>query len=167
MGKPPAGNATAGRANPIGISYLYLANNEETCISEVRPNNTSIIYISKLILEEDVSLIDLTSPRKKISICSFDETRYNNVISILNLLEMLSSELSKPVRPESSNIDYIPTQFLCEFLKSFSNCDGIIFERSFGMGKNFVFYDDLCFKIEDPISYKITEIVHSFEKITT
>lgn len=65
MGKPPARNATAGRANPIGISYLYLANNEKTCISEVRPNNTSIIYISKLILEEDVSLIDLTSPRKK------------------------------------------------------------------------------------------------------
>lgn len=163
MGKPPEGNATAGRANPTGISYLYLAENENTCVAEVRPNNTSIVYISKCTLKKDVNLIDLTSPRKRMSICSFDENRYNNVISILNLLEILSYELSKPVKPESSNIDYIPTQFICEFLKSFSRCDGIIFESSFGLGKNFVFYDDDAFQIDDPVANKITGISHSFE----
>ncbi|MGX1960243.1 RES domain-containing protein [Serratia proteamaculans] len=163
MGKPPEGNATAGRANPVGISYLYLADKEATCVAEVRPNNTSVIYISKLILKHDVYLIDLTAPRKKTSICSFDEGRFNNVISILKLLETLSKELSKPVKPESSSIDYIPTQFLCEFLKSFSKCDGIIFESSFGSGKNFVFYDDEAFTIEDPVANKITGITHLFE----
>ena len=162
MGKPPEGNASAGRANPIGISYLYLAENEKTCVAEVRPNYTSTVFISSFVLNKNVHLIDLTSPRKKLSICSFDEGRFNNVISILNLLETLSKELSKPVKPESSGIDYIPTQFLCEFLKSFSKCDGIIFESSFGGGKNYVFYDDSLFSIQEPIPNRITEISHSF-----
>ncbi|MCW4784093.1 RES family NAD+ phosphorylase [Enterobacter chuandaensis] len=162
MGKPPEGNASAGRANPIGISYLYLAENEKTCVAEVRPNYTSIIFISSFVLNKSVQLIDLTSPREKLSICSFDEGRFSNVISILNLLETLSKELSKPVKPESSGIDYIPTQFLCEFLKSFSKCDGIIFESSFGGGKNYVFYEDSIFDIQEPIANKITEISHNF-----
>ncbi|QWA14125.1 RES family NAD+ phosphorylase [Sodalis ligni] len=164
MGMPPKNSASAGRANPIGISYLYLANNKETCVAEVRPNNTSKIYISEFDLVKDVSLIDLTKPRKKVSICKFEEGHYNNVISIINLIETLSRELAKPVRPESSNIDYIPTQFLCEFLKGFSKCDGIIFESSFGCGSNFVFYSDDGFAINEPKPHRITRITHLYEE---
>lgn len=39
MKMPPMGSASGGRANPIGISYLYLASNIDTCIAEVRPSN--------------------------------------------------------------------------------------------------------------------------------
>lgn len=163
MGMPPKEVATAGRANPVGISYLYLANTKDTCIAEVRPNNTSTIYISVFLSKRKLSIIDLTEPRKKLSICAFDEERYKTVIGIIKLLETLSKELSKPVRPESSSIDYIPTQFLCEFLKSFSSCDGIAFESSFGKGKNFVFFDDEGFDIEDPVAHKILSIVHDFD----
>lgn len=164
MGMPPKENASAGRANPIGISYLYLAENEETCVAEVRPNNTSNIHISSFIPKKKLSIVDLTEPRKRLSSCSFDETRLNNLIGIVKLLETLSSELSKPVRPESSSIDYIPTQFLCEFIKSFSNCDGIAFESSFGKGKNFVFFREENFEIEDPIVYRVLNIDHNFER---
>lgn len=162
MGMPPKEYASAGRANPIGISYLYLSNNKPTCIAEVRPNNTSKIHISEFKLLRDVSLIDLTNPRKKMSICKFEEGHYNDVISILNLIEALSRELSIPVRPESSNIDYIPTQFLCEFLKSFSKCDGIIFESSFGSGLNFVFFSEVGFSVSDPIIHRVTKITHEY-----
>ncbi|WP_082970763.1 RES family NAD+ phosphorylase [Morganella psychrotolerans] len=65
MGMPPKEYASAGRANPIGIPYLYLSNNKSTCIAEVRPNNTSKIHISEFTLLKNVSLIDLTNPRKK------------------------------------------------------------------------------------------------------
>ncbi|GAA0349967.1 RES domain-containing protein [Morganella psychrotolerans] len=162
MGMPPKEYASAGRANPIGIPYLYLSNNKSTCIAEVRPNNTSKIHISEFTLLKNVSLIDLTNPRKKMSICKFEEGHYNNVISILNLIEALSRELSIPVRPESSNIDYIPTQFLCEFLKSFSKCDGIIFESSFGSGLNFVFFLEVDFTVSNPIIHRVTRITHEY-----
>lgn len=97
-----------------------------------------------------------------MSICKFEEGHYNNVISILNLIEALSRELSIPVRPESSNIDYIPTQFLCEFLKSFSKCDGIIFESSFGSGLNFVFFLEVDFTVSNPIIHRVTRITHEY-----
>lgn len=165
MGMPPKGIATYGRANPAGISLLYLADNKETCVAEVRPNNTSTIYISELRSNRKVEIIDLTEPRKKISICSFEEDRFTSVIEIINLLEILSKELSKPVRPESSDIDYLPTQFICEFLKNFSVCDGIAFESSFRKGKNFVFFKEDFFTVSEPATYKVTEIKHDFSEI--
>lgn len=164
MGMPPKGHASAGRANPVGISCLYLADNEETCVAEVRPNNTSNIYIASFIPNKKLFIVDLTEPRKRLSSCSFDEARFTTVIGIIKLLETLSSELSKPVRPENSDIDYIPTQFLCEFIKSFSNCDGIAFESSFGKGKNFVFFNENGFDVEDPIAHRILSIKHDFER---
>ena len=38
LGAPPSAVATPGRANPRGISYLYMASNEATAIAEVRPH---------------------------------------------------------------------------------------------------------------------------------
>ncbi|TCZ23282.1 RES family NAD+ phosphorylase [Pantoea agglomerans] len=164
MGMPPKGYASAGRANPVGISYLYLAENEETCVAEVRPNSTSSINISSFTPKDKLSIVDLTEPRKRLSSCSFEESRLKTVIDIISLLETLSSELSKPVRPESSSIDYIPTQFLCEFIKSFSKCDGIAFESSFRKGKNFVFFNQEYFEIEDPVIHRILSIEHNYER---
>jgi len=164
MGMPPKGTARYGRANPAGISLLYLANNKETCVAEVRPNNTSKIHISELKPNRKIEIIDLTEPRKKLSICSFEDDSFNSVIEIINLLEILSKELSKPVRPESSDIDYLPTQFLCEFIKNFSVCDGIAFESSFRKGKNFVFFKEELFTVSEPATYKVTEIRHDFSE---
>ena len=47
MRAPPSITVTAGRANPIGISYLYLAENEKTCIAEVRPSNGSLVSVAR------------------------------------------------------------------------------------------------------------------------
>ena len=38
---PPRGTASSGRINPAGISYLYLASDKTTAISEVRPLSRS------------------------------------------------------------------------------------------------------------------------------
>ncbi len=37
LGAPPAQKAKIGRINPQGISYLYLSNDKQTAILEVRP----------------------------------------------------------------------------------------------------------------------------------
>ncbi|WP_409161683.1 RES domain-containing protein [Pectobacterium sp. B2J-2] len=58
MKMPPEGSATGGRANPIGISYLYLADNKETCIAEVRPSNSSFIRISNFQLNKDLNVLE-------------------------------------------------------------------------------------------------------------
>lgn len=155
MGSPPCKLASSGRANPKGISYIYLASNLETCISEVRPYNGCDIYVSKCENTKIKRVIDLTTPRKSISIMGFSESEYNEVLSIINLLESFSRELSIPVKPHLSELEYIPTQFLCEYIKSLGNYDGIIFRSSFNKGNNLVFFNEDDFIIGIPKVYKL------------
>ena len=158
MGAPPPHLATAGRANPKGISYAYLANNIDTCISEVRPYIGSDIYISKYNSTKNRRVIDLTEPRKMFSIIPFSESDYGEALAIIELLESFSYHLSIPVKPHLSDLDYIPTQFLCEYFKSLGSYDGIIFKSSFGKGNNYVFFDSKDFKMDEPIVYKLKDI---------
>jgi len=163
---PPRGLASGGRANPVGISYLYLASNLETCIAEVRPNNSSDIRISKFRLLKDLNVLDLTSPRSGISATVFEGDDVEAILNYVNLLETLAFELSKPILPNKSNIDYLPTQFLCEFIKSLGSYDGIIFNSSFGHGINYVFFSQDYFSIYDPETFNITKTSHEFKKVT-
>ncbi|EMU5278210.1 RES family NAD+ phosphorylase [Yersinia enterocolitica] len=165
MKMPPEGNASGGRANPIGISYLYLANNEETCIAEVRPSNSSCIRISEFKLDRDLKILDLTSPRKDITVTSFEGDQVEDLLNYVNLFETLSSELSKPILPDKSNIDYLPTQFLCEFIKSVGRYDGIVFNSSFGNGLNYVFYSQDNFTVYEPELYNVTNTRHDYIKV--
>lgn len=164
MKMPPKGLSSGGRANPVGISYLYLASNLETCIAEVRPSNSSRIQISKFTLTKDMNVLDLTSPRCDISATVFEGDEIEDILNYVNLLETLSLELSKPILPDKSIIDYIPTQFLCEFIKSVGSYDGIIFNSSFGHGVNFVFFSQENFIINNPESYSVTKTSHEYIK---
>jgi hypothetical protein len=159
MGPPPSHLATSGRANPNGISYVYLADNVDTCISEVRPYNGCEIHVSQFTSSNDKTVIDLRTPRKTSSIIPFPESQYGEVLSIIDLLESFEKALSVPIKPHLSELEYIPTQFLCEYIKSLGSYDGIIFKSSFGKGDNYVFFDKKDFVVSDPT-------VHSLNGIT-
>ncbi|WP_180113607.1 RES family NAD+ phosphorylase [Acinetobacter sp. YH12063] len=142
MGKPPANLATIGRANPYGISYLYLAKTKEICIKEIRPNNGDTISIAKFNVTQQLNVIDLRSPRETISFLSLTSTNFIEILKLVSLLETFAEELSLPVLPNNSQREYIPTQFITEFFKTHGNLDGIIFNSSYGYGYNLVLFDD-------------------------
>ena len=164
MGKPPAHLSTTGRANPLGISYLYLANNVETCIAEVRPSKNSRIYVAKFSPSSEIKLLDLTSPREKSSFFYLKdiEVQLKEALNYISLLEVFADELSKPIVPQRSHLEYIPTQFICEFFKTICGYDGIIFNSSFGFGYNVVLFDDSNIKLESISSYNVTNIINEF-----
>lgn len=162
MGCPPRERVTGGRANPLGIPYLYVADSLETCISEVRPSNSSCVYVSEMTPVRELFVLDLTSPRKLCSASAFGEEQLSAALGFLGLLELFSNELSKPVRPENGNLDYIPTQFLCEFIKSEAKFDGLIFNSSFGSGKNYVFFDGETLTPAEPKRYVVNRTVHEY-----
>ena len=165
MGCPPCEIVTGGRANPLGIPYLYVADSLITCISEVRPSNSSGVYVAQITPVRELSVLDLTTPRIHCSASAFGEEQLSAVLGFLGLLELFSDELSKPIRPENSNLDYIPTQFLCEFIKSEAKFDGIVFNSSFGQGKNYVFFDGDSLTPAAPIKYIVNKTVHEYEQI--
>lgn len=165
MGAPPREKASAGRANPPGISYLYLADNTVTAVAEVRPSNASTVSVAEFIVSRNLSVVDLTNPRALSSATSFEEDELEDFLSLMALLENFSEELSKPIHPDKADVDYVPTQFLCEFIKSVGKFDGIIFKSSFGFGKNYVFFQQEGMNVREVKAYSVKSSEHQLTEV--
>lgn len=158
MSCPPSENATAGRANPIGIPYLYLSDNEETILYEIRAS-----YL------DEVSVATFTKSQEKeneIIISDFTETPslyqpngVNKRIKSTLLKQLISRDLSKPMRRYDSELDYIPTQFICEFIKVFTNVQGIKFRSSLhNIGNNLVIFNQEIMKCTNVKKVQISKV---------
>jgi len=139
MGAPPAHLAGHGRANPAGIPYLYLASDAKTAISEVRPHTGERATIARFQLP-DLKLVDVRDPRGLVSPFDLDDSEVIQLRHDLPLLERLGEELTRPVVPSGALYEYIPSQYLCEFMKQ-SGFDGVAYRSSVGAGVNVAIFD--------------------------
>jgi arsenate reductase len=127
---PPSEYAKEGRANPKGISYLYAAKDVKTAILEMRPQMQKIYNIATVELVKDAKIFDFT-----YSPAQFKEDEY----SIVADLYRISEEFSKPNFGDLA--EYVPTQFLCEFIKRMGY-DGIKFKSAVSeTGINILLFD--------------------------
>lgn len=119
LGKPPKHKTTPGRANPVGIPYLYISDQEETTLYETRVSLHESISVGKFVLRAPLQVISLKSIANygpfEIQDRGFDIEEF---MLIRPYLLRLEEELSKPVRKQDVNLDYLPTQYLCEYIKS-------------------------------------------------
>ncbi|MCT3763305.1 RES family NAD+ phosphorylase [Chryseobacterium sp. PTM-20240506] len=128
MGNPPNSKASDGRANPKGISYLYLSNDIKTALFEVRANLYDYISVAKFKLKENLQVINLSS--KVIDIFTFlDNDLLEEQIIHQPFISRLEQELAKPHRKSDSELDYLPTQYISELIKSMG-FDGIEFKSA-------------------------------------
>lgn len=140
MGPPPKRIASHGRANPPGIPYLYLASSAETAVSEVRPHTGERVCVARFIIPTDSKLVDLRNPRQLVSPIELgDETEIGKLRSDVGFLERLGEELTRPVLPQGAAIDYVPSQFLCEFIKK-CGYDGVVYRSAIGDGINLALF---------------------------
>ncbi|MCQ4313912.1 RES domain-containing protein [Pseudomonas stutzeri] len=140
MGPPPKDKATHGRANPAGISYLYMASDLTTAISEIRPHTGELVTVAEFELIEELKLVDLQNPRKLVTpfICE-NESDIVQLRGDVEFLERFGEELTRPVLPRAAAIDYIPSQYLCEMIKKFG-FDGVIYRSSVGNEMNIALF---------------------------
>lgn len=136
MGAPPAKFASSGRANPIGIPYLYLGSTVETAICEVRAQPGEIVSVADFVLTSGLKIVDLRAPRTLVSpFLEEDEGSIALLRGDIDFLEILGKELATPVVPDGAAINYIPSQFLCEFIKK-CGFDGVAYSSSLSDGMN-------------------------------
>lgn len=159
MGPPPSSLSTHGRANPAGISYLYVASDIATAISETRPHPGQYASIAKIkFINIGNNFVDLRNPTYDLSPFGIIDTVENadlrDYYLSAKLLEVFSSELNLPIVPSKSSFDYTPTQYICEFIKSL-NYDGVIYKSSLGDGGGF---NLVSFKSSDD-EYTIEQVV--------
>lgn len=142
MGTPPPRQVSHGRANPPGIPYLYLGSQPETAIAEIRPHTGETACVADFTINGRLTAVDLREPRKLVSPFELaDAGAVGQLLADLPFLERLGEELTRPVLPRGAAIDYIPSQFLCEFIKK-SGYDGVVYRSSVSDGINLALFSE-------------------------
>lgn len=163
MKKPPAKKSLNGRANPVGISYLYVASKPATAIAEMRGHKGETVTLLDFTSTKDLALFDLRDPKNTISPFEWLE-EIEFVYKHMPYLALLGDELAKPVIPSKANLDYLSSQYLCEMIKKIG-FHGIIYKSSISDGYNYVIFTDNRLKPGTMSQYRITEMSYKSELI--
>lgn len=159
MGCPPKAIATAGRANPIGIPYLYLSDSAKTTYFEVRAVYLDRLSVGTFRIEQNLKLIDFIYDVNLFLSYTDGSIPLKETIIKKKVIDAISSDLSKPLRRYDSELEYVPTQFICEYCRHVVKADGISFESSLHKGgRNYVLFEDSSAKCIKVDSHEITRI---------
>lgn len=165
--KPFSYKAPEGRANPTGISYLYLANNKETAMSEVRPWVGSHISVGQFKIKRDLIIIDFSRNRETNSFFCVDED-FNHIEPSPEERERdvwsdIGRAFAKPININDQKTEYIPTQIIAELFKS-NNYDGIAYKSALCKGYNVVMFDLDIAELINCFLYKVEKIDCTFKE---
>lgn len=157
---PPIGKARPGRANPMGIPYLYLCQDIRTTLYEVRAGYLDNISVGKFKTLKELKIIDFDFQLSPYPV--FIDAGKDELIRQIIKNEVLSEirhDLSKPLTRYDTDLEYVPTQWICEYCK-INNADGISFASSLDKdGVNYVLFnqDDVeCITTNSHIIKNIT-----------
>ena len=131
-GKPPADMASPGRINPEKICYLYLSEDADTAVYEVRPLIGQYVSIATFTTKDEMKLYDLTIDHNTF----FIDNQENDSLMLYAIQKCFS------VPNTGCAIEYLPTQYLSEKIKRMG-FDGLKFGSSLkDGGVNVVLFDD-------------------------
>ena len=172
MGAPPSTLARAGRMNPAGISYLYLAFDEQTALAEVLSGPPCSAAIVRFEILQDLNVLDLSNLTKLPSI--FDDSQRWKRERLL-FLKQFVEEISKPVKKNGQeHVEYVPSQVVSEYFAHVflaggeQSLDGMIYPSAIRPGgKNLVLFPNKRSrdKASKPVGYQDCKIV-TFENWT-
>ena len=159
MGCPPPELATAGRANPAGISYLYLCADEDTTYYEVRASYLDRLSVGTFRIKRNLKIVDFNTRVSLYYAYSDGGGVASTIISKL-ILDEISHDMSRPMRRFDSEQEYIPTQMICEYCKLIVGADGVSFRSSlFDSGRNYVLFDKDNAKCTRVVNREIKKVV--------
>jgi RES domain-containing protein len=127
MSAPPAHLAGHGRLNPRGIPYLYLASDEITAVSEVRPWVGCDLTVAEFSLVNDSELVNF-SKEHFVNIPEGEQFEGPE----FTWRELITWMFSAPFDPRDDTA-YIPTQYLAERIKG-AGFTGIIYDSALNTG---------------------------------
>ncbi len=168
---PPKDRVCEGRANSTGIRRLYLSNNIVTTFYETRCIQYDFITVGTFELLEDINVVDFTAIN---NINPFLED-FNLVRYLVNkrCLDRMSHEMSKNVKSKVNSLEYIPTQFITDFINSIYHKDtegniiydyqGIEYESTLNSGwRNLVIFNPDLFSCNNVETYKVSQLNYQY-----
>lgn len=165
MGAPPNTKASHGRANPPGIPYLYLGSASKTAIAELRPHTSEKATVAEFAIPKDLKIVDLRDPRKQISPFVLEDIKEIALLrGDIGFLERLGEELTRPVLPQGAAIDYLPSQYLCEYVKK-CGYDGVLYKSSVSDGVNLALFYPAKAKGVSVATYLVSSVAVEVEAL--
>lgn len=145
---PPRNKTKDMRANYKNIPYLYCSNVSYISIAEVKPRVGSKISVAEIEVLDNLIMFDLTIQNKPMELSQDKQ----------DILNDLSDIFSKPITSEDDTLDYVPSQYISEYIKNLGY-DGIIYKSV---------YDISLEKItSQPLSQKYNCVIFNYEKCKT
>lgn len=160
IGAPPEEKAFAGRANAEGQAVLYVADQEKSAVSEVRPALGFYVSVASVTLSRDCRVLDLTKDLLKLN--PFEGESIGWHIEIRELLNRLGEEMSRPLERDDKNL-YIPCQRLADYIRQ-NHYDGIRYPSALNPGgSSIVFFDPGIGEVGDSKLVHVTEVKFEYE----
>nr|WP_175828905.1 RES family NAD+ phosphorylase [Burkholderia cepacia] len=161
IGAPPPGIAKPGRANRAGEVVLYLADQEETAVAEVRPVRGLLVSVAEVHTVRDLRLVDLHKPVRPSNPFTDEVPQYE--LQLEHLLRAFGEELSRPLRRADDDRDYPPCQKLVERILESGLYDGIRYPSAMAPGgSNIVLFSPDLVSIGTSRLVEIREIKVSY-----
>ncbi len=152
IGAPPAPKCSAGRLNPRGIPYLYLADSPETALAEMRPWPGAHLTVGSFIIQRSLTVADFTP------FVASDSGRVNV------WLRFVGRAISIPQHPEDP-LGYLPTQYIAELFKA-EGFDGIRYPSAMKEGGlNTALFDPEVAKHSTSQVVQVTWANYAFDSI--
>lgn len=163
MGAPGTHLVTAGRTNSEGIQCLYLSADAETTFHEVRARDNDHVSVGEFHQKNDLRLVDLSIFDQ---IGPFSNDFGNTWFAInIEIIRKIGDEIAKPMRRFDRIIDYVPTQYLCDYIKHLGY-DGIKYKSTlFDGGINYSIFNEKNFTCENVKVVKIKSIEYDWEEV--
>lgn len=133
--EPPAQKAKAGRTSREGEVALYLASDEITACSEIKPSIRRLVSVAEFKLMEDVQAIDFSKLQYTKPLDINDEKYY------VDARQFLQKVLALFTIPIDNPNDYCITQKIVDHFRK-KNYKGFVYRSFYTNGNNYTFFDD-------------------------
>lgn len=160
MGAPPRARVLrGGRANPAGISYLYLGSSVETVIAESRAIPGDYLSVGKFTIPNNQCVVNLADTMPPLDPFAYEDLRWE--IERRALLKELGWRLSRPIRDGEHELGYVVTQYLAEFIAS-QGYIGIIYPSAMSNGVNLVLFEPAVASCASVTQYKVDALCQTY-----
>lgn len=150
---PPPDKTQEGRLNPTNISYLYTATSVDTAIYEVKPIIGQKISVAELSTKKELKLFDLS----RDDYIDISNTDNKNQMKVISIIKVIAENFERP--NHNQNLNYIPTQYITEYIKEVLKFDGIKFKSSVHEnGINIVLFENDCCIVKNSKIYDVDNI---------
>jgi len=123
---PPSEITPAGRMNHAFIPVFYGALSEECAVVEIQPYIEQTVVVGHFKPTRPLKVFDFTA-FERIFKSKLQEVTSDSKHRIMNTLQEM---IARPIAPSQKARDYLPTQFLAEFLREEYGVDAIIYFSS-------------------------------------